>query len=108
MEQSVNDLTAIRRFTVGTNGEWTPANQTFPIESSEGQIIGAFLIVEGPAWACFISGRGYYESLWLDTDTPPYISPIRSEDGSVQKLVVSRKKLNDESKLIKLGDDKDE
>jgi hypothetical protein len=105
----------IYRFMVAFEGRWSPANEVFPIETAEGQLVGSFVIVEGPAWKCFLSGIGYAESLFLGSDTPPYITPVITEghptevtSGAVEKLVVSAKAINDESKRISVEEGRDE
>lgn len=105
----------IYRFTVAFEGRWSPANETFPIETEDGQLIGSFLIVEGPAWKCFLSGIGYSESLFLGSETPPYITPIVTEGhpgevaaGAIEKLVVSSKPLSEESKRVNVEEVQDE
>ena len=105
----------IYRFTTSFEGRWSPANETFPIETEDGQLVGSFLIVEGPAWKCFLSGVGYVESLFLGSETPPYITPVLTEGhprevnaGAVEKLIVSAKRLTEESKRINVEEGRDE
>jgi hypothetical protein len=97
-----------RRFTVAFEG-WTPAFEVFPIENADGTLIGGFLVIDGPVWKCFISRVGYPESLTLeDSENPPWITPLRAEDSSIVKLVVSNVKTSEESKRIRLSDRSDD
>ena len=89
-----------KKFTTVFEG-WSPANEVFPIVNAEKVLIGGFLVIEGPVWKCFVSSRGYPESLSLeDPSSPPWITPIRGSDDSIIQLMVSTIKINDESKRI--------
>jgi hypothetical protein len=95
------------RFTVVFEG-WTPAFEVFPVENSDGLLVGGFLVIEGPIWKCFVSRSGYPESLFLnDSDNPPWITPVRETDDSIIKLIISNIKMNDESKRLHITDGND-
>jgi len=114
MKTVKNEHARIYRFTVAFEGRWSPANEVFPIETEDGQLVGSFVLVEGPAWKCFLSGVGYVESLFLGSETPPYITPFmvegptRFDRNGVEKLIVSTKSLNEESKRINVEEGRDE
>lgn len=94
----------IVRFTTVFLGEWSPANEVFPIISNLYQtVIGGFLVVEGPAWKCFMSRTGYTESMSV-SDGQFYLTPKKASDGSIIALIVSDMAINTDSKLVDIGD----
>jgi hypothetical protein len=99
-KSEVDSFVAVKKFTTVFEG-WSPAHEVFPILNAEKVLIGGFLVIEGPVWKCFISARGYPESLMLeDPDNAPWVTPIRNSDGAIDQLLVSTIKMNDESKRI--------
>jgi len=104
----MNESDVTKKFVVAFDG-WTPAFEVFPVVNSDGLVIGGFLVIDGPVWKCFVGRTGYPESLSLDdSDNPPWITPVRAEDDSIVKLVVSNVKTNDESKRIRTTDGRDD
>ena len=94
------------RFTLAFDG-WTPAYEAFPIVNVEGILVGGFMVDDGPKWNCFISGKGYPESLYL-SDGKCFITPTRAKYGYIDSLVVSILKINDESKTFNPEEDFDD
>lgn len=106
MDHLHREVPRIYRFTLGFEG-WSPAFEAFPIVNAEDIIIGGFTVVEGPTWNCWISGKGYPESLFL-SDGKCFVTPSRGEDGSIDKLIVSIGKISDESRYFNPEEDSDE
>ena len=75
---------------------WSPAFEVFPIFNVERVLVGGFTVGDGPVWNCFVSGKGYPESLYLE-EGRCYVTPCSAEDGSIDELIISIKKINDQS-----------
>jgi hypothetical protein len=98
MSHIIPDIPRIYRFALSFEG-WSPALEAFPIVNAEEKIVGGFTIGDGPTWNCFLSGKGYPESLFLG-DGKCFITPRRADDGSINELVVSIQRINDESRTF--------
>lgn len=98
-------MSKTRSFTTFFNGWWSPANETFPIMNSRGELVGAFLVIEGPVWKCFIAARGYTESLAIDGGQPLWVTPRESGGGCTECLTLSLTKINEDSREILLEEE---
>jgi hypothetical protein len=94
-----------RSFTTFFNGYWSPANESFPILNQRGELVGGFVVIEGPVWKCFIASRGYAESIAIGTGQALWVTPRNSGGNCVEAITLSLEKINDDSREIMLEDD---
>jgi len=78
---------------------WSPAGEVFPVVNENSDLVGGFTVSDGPIWKCFVSARGYPESLAITSGNPFYVTPI-TESGAIVELRLSMIKINEESKLV--------
>jgi hypothetical protein len=89
------------RFNVNSP-HWAVANQVHPIKDIVGDLLGAFLIVDGGVLSCFINSKESEVALNVSAGIDIFATYELNLDGSIQTLVLSTVKISHLSQKIKI------